>query len=193
MGKTMTKGSAHSGAEANQIDVDGAGAGGKAAPEPFCGDFAMRIGRDGTWYYRDSPILRPALVKLFAAVLRRDAGGEYWLVTPVERGRIRVDDAPFTAVELTVEGTGREQTLRFRTNLDESVAAGPAFPLRVGGSAAAPRPYVLVRPGLEALILRPVYYELVERGIAGEGAAAGRFGVWSRGVFFALAPGEEGP
>ena len=85
----------------------------------------MRIARDGTWYYRGSPIARKPLVKLFASVLKRDAQGDYWLITPVERGRIEVEDAPFTAVELATAGSGPEQVLSFRSNLDEWVEAGP--------------------------------------------------------------------
>lgn len=155
---------------------------------PSCGDFDIRIARDGTWHYRDSPIARIALVKLFASVLSRDAAGEYWLTTPVERGRIRVDDAPFTAVELTAEGRGREQSLIFRTNLDERVAAGSAHPIRVShaGPAGEPRPYVLARPGLEALIVRPVYYRLIALAVEEASHGEGVLGVWSGGIFFPL-------
>lgn len=154
----------------------------------LCGDVDIRIGRDGTWFYHGSPIGRKPLVKLFASVLRRDAAGDYWLVTPAERARIRVDDAPFVAVELETAGAGAGQTLRFRTNLDEWVAAGPDRPIRVATDAASgePSPYVTVRPGLEALIARSVFYELVD--LAVEDAAAGTLAVWSGGVPFALGP-----
>src|ERR671923_724979 len=91
---------------------------GSSARQQFCGDIDIRIGRDGTWFYHGSPIGRKPLVKLFASVLRREANGEYWLVTPAERGRVEVEDAPFVAVELAVEGSGYDQVLRFRTNLD---------------------------------------------------------------------------
>ena len=161
------------------------------------GDLNMRIAVDGTWFYRGSPIGRLPLVKLFASVLRREADGGYWLVTPAERGRIAVDDAPFVAVELTVEGEGREQRLIFRTNLDEIVTAGPDHPLRVATAEdGEPRPYILVRSGgaapLEALIVRPVFYELVDRAHEEEIDGAVRFGVWSGGRFFDLGdPGEE--
>jgi uncharacterized protein len=176
---------------ANEIDATAESAPAAAARDagrPACGDFDMRIGRDGTWYYRGSPIGRKELVKLFATVLRREEDGSYWLVTPYERGRIAVDDAPFTAVELAVEGEGREQSLLFRTNLDERVAAGREHPIRLSYDAASgePSPYILVRPGLEALILRPVYYQLVELGAIEEWEEGGLLGIWSGGVLFSL-------
>ena len=156
-------------------------------------DLDMRIAHDGTWYYRGSPINRPALVKLFASVLRREDDGSYWLVTPAERGRVAVEDAPFIAVALDAQGAGQNQRLIFRSNLDEIVAAGPDHPLRVETAAdGTPAPYILVRPGLEARIARPVFYELVE--LAAEETVGGqtRFGVWSDGVFFELGdPGED--
>ena len=149
-----------------------------------CGDLDMRIARDGTWYYHGSPIGRKRLVALFASVLRREADSEYYLVTPVEKGRVAVDDAPFVAVEVSVEGAGEDQLLEFRTNLDEVVTAGPGHPIRVAHNqlTGEPAPYVLVRDELEALIARPVYYQLVELGVE-HGAS---YGVWSGGVFFAL-------
>lgn len=152
-----------------------------------CGDFDIQIARDGTWFYHGSPITRKPLVKLFASVLRRDEQGEYWLQTPVEKGRIRVEDAPFVAVELTVSGTGAGQELSFRTNLDEIVIAGPGHPIRVAEESGTrePRPYVAVRDRLDALIARPVFYQLVDLGEERAGPAPG-FGVWSRGAFFAL-------
>ena len=147
----------------------------------------MRIARDGSWLYRGSPISRLALVKLFASVLRREADGGYWLVTPAERGRIEVEDAPFLAVAMTVEGEGRDQALIFRTNLDEFVTAGPGNPLRVETAAnGEPRPYILVRDGLEARLARPVFYELVDRAAEEEVAGVVQFGVWSQRVFFRL-------
>lgn len=154
---------------------------------PRCGDFDMRIARDGTWFYRGSPIERKPLVKLFSTVLRRESG-EFWLVTPVERGRIQVDDAPFTAVEVTARGTGRDQELSFRTNLDDFVIADCEHPIRVSyhREAGEPSPYVLVRPGLEALILRPVFYHLVELGEVRSIDGMDQLGVWSRGQFFPL-------
>ena len=159
------------------------------------GDLDMRIARDGTWYYRGSPITRQRLVKLFASVLRRDDDGGYSLVTPAERGRIIVEDAPFVAVELMTEGEGRQRTLSFRTNLDEIVAAGPEHRLRVDTAEnGEPAPYLLVRPGLEALINRPVFYELVELADAEReaGITAGEgVGVWSGGMFFDLGDPED--
>lgn len=160
---------------------------------PRCGDFDMRIARDGTWFYRGSPINRKPLVKLFSAVLRREDDGEYWLVTPVERGRIEVEDAPFTAVEVTARGTGRDQELTFRTNLDDFVIADCDHPIRVSHRrnqtnqpGGEPRPYVLIRPGLEALILRPVFYHLVDLGEMRQIERVEQLGVWSGGQFFAL-------
>src|SRR5215469_8404949 len=132
-------------------------------PPLHLGDLEMRIAHDGTWFYRGSPINRLALVKLFASVLRRETDGGYWLVTPAERGRIAVEDAPFIAVAVEREGEGRDQRLIFRTNLDQIVTAGPEHPLRVETAAdGTPAPYILVRPGLEARLARSVFYELVE-------------------------------
>lgn len=159
----------------------------------LCGDIDIRIGRDGTWFYHGSPIGRKPLVKLFASVLRRDETGDYWLQTPVEKARIQVDDAPFVAVEMTVEGTGRDQCLSFRSNLDESVRAGPDHPLRFAFDDATgePAPYIAMRPGLEALIARAVFYDLVD--LAEEDPNTHMLGVWSGGVFFVLGPTEEDP
>ncbi|MGE0258640.1 MAG: DUF1285 domain-containing protein [Alphaproteobacteria bacterium] len=155
-------------------------------------DLDMRIAHDGAWYYRGTPINRPALVKLFASVLRREDDGSYWLVTPAERGRVVVEDAPFIAVALEAEGEGRDRRLIFRTNLDEIVAAGPEHKLRVETAAdGAPAPYILVRPGLEARLARPVFYELVELGVEETVGGETKFGVWSGDVFFELGdPGD---
>ena len=155
-----------------------------------CGHFDIRIARDGTWYYRDSPIARMPLVRLFSTVLRRDEQGGYWLVTPAERGRITVDDAPFIAVELARHGAGPSQELIFRTNIDDSVAAGRDHPLRVVNDPATgePNPYILVRNGLEARLSRPVFYELVELGQEERVGDATLYGVWSKGEFFPLGP-----
>ena len=151
---------------------------------PAGGRYDIRIARDGTWYHEGRPIRRPALVKLFATVLSRDESGAFWLTTPVERGRISVDDAPFVAVELSREGDGPGQTLWFRTNIDQRVAAGPEHPIRVAFSAGTqePSPYILISQGLEALIVRPVYYRLADLVVD----HAGRLGVWSRHRFFPL-------
>jgi hypothetical protein len=160
--------------------------------------YDMRIARDGTWFYHGSPIGRIALVKLFATVLRRDDAGDFWLITPAERGRITVEDVPFVAVEVQAEGTGEAQTLSFRTNLDEWVTAGPDHPIRVdqgtvdqgatGGAelSDAPAPYILIRDRLEARIGRAVFYELV--GLAEERHTPQgiELGVWSGQTFFPL-------
>jgi len=174
----------------NSSPVDPA-AGGKRSPI-YRGDLDMRIARDGTWFYRESPIGRPALVRLFASVLRREPDGRYWLVTPAERGRIEVEDVPFLAVAMTVEGAGRDQQLIFRTNLDDIVTAGPDNPLRVETAASgAPAPYILVRDDLEARLARPVFYDLVELGKEEQIEETCQFGVWSKGRFFRL--GDPGP
>jgi len=156
--------------------------------EPIdCGDLEMRIARDGTWYYGGSAINRIPLVKLFASVLRREGDGNYWLVTPAERGRVVVEDVPFIAVAVEMQGAGRDQRLIFRTNLDEIVTAGPENPLRVETAAdGTPAPYILVRPGLEARLARPVFYELAELGHEEQVAGEEQFGVWSGGMFFRL-------
>ena len=147
----------------------------------------MRIARDGTWFYRGSPIGRKPLVKLFSTVLRHE-NGEFWLVTPAERGRILVDDAPFVAVEVDAVGEGKDRRLTFRTNVDDIVTVDAAHPIRVDHDPASgePSPYVTVRNGLEARILRPVYYHLVELGEFAEVDGAEQLGVWSSGRFFPL-------
>ena len=145
-----------------------------------CGDIGLRIARDGTWYYQGGPIGRKPLVKLFATVLRREDDG-FYLVTPVEKVPIEVEGEPFIAVEMTREGTGPDQRLSFRTNLDDVVTAGPehalGFRAEPGGGHA---PYVEVRDGLRAQLARPVYYELTELAVD----AGKSIGVWSGGVFF---------
>ncbi len=151
-----------------------------------CGDSEMRIARDGTWYHQGSPIGRPAMVRLFSTILRREPDGGYVLVTPVEKLDIEVEDAPFVAVEMKAEG----KALVFRLNTGDLVAAGPDHPLRFEAHAEGPRPYLHVRGGLEALIARPVYYELANLAIASDAEPAG---VSSNGAFFALEPAETGP
>ena len=168
-----------------------------------CGHFDIRIDRNGSWHYRNSPIGRKELVCLFASVLKREPDGTYWLETPVERGRIEVEDAPFVAVEMwwrdcvceDAPSDRPRQCLTFRTNLDEIVTADAEHPIRVHlcPKTREPRPYVLVRPGLEAKINRAVFYELV--ALAQPEAIDGRqvLGVWSEGVFFPIdevPPGE---
>jgi len=155
-----------------------------------CGHFDMRVTRDGTWHYRGSPIHRKPLVALFSSVLRRDADGQFWLETPFERGRIDVDDAPFVAVAMEVEGSGPDQVIIFHTNLDETVTAGPDHPIRVAfdESTGEPSPYVRVRDNLEALMTRAVFYELAE--LAVEHSETGPPGVRSGGAFYPLAEEE---
>ena len=153
-----------------------------------CACFDIRIARDGTWYHQGGPIRRKNMCKLFSTVLRRSDDGRYFLVTPVEKGEISVDDAPFTAVEIIATGEGRGQTITFRTNLDHLVVADAAHPIRVAANAETgePSPYIMVRDNMEALILRPQFYQLVE--MAEESTENGRttLGVWSAGQFFEL-------
>ena len=151
---------------------------------PFCGDIDMRIARDGTWFYGGTPIARPALVRLFASVLRRDAD-RFVLVTPVEKLGITVEDAPFLAVELDGDpGTG----LRLRTNLDDWVTLGPDHPLRFApGAGGALKPYARVRGDLWALAARPVFYELVAAGETREVEGRALFGIASGASFFPMA------
>ena len=146
---------------------------------PHCGDSGMRIARDGTWYHDGVPIRRPAMVRLFAGLLRREEDGRHVLVTPVEKLDIVVEDAPFLAVEARSEGAGAERRIAFRLNTDEPVVAGPDHRLHLVDG----RPYLTVRAGLEAAIARPVYYELAELAL-GEGGNPP--GLWSDGLFFPL-------
>ena len=153
-------------------------------------DFNMKIAMDGKWYYQGTPINRMALVKLFAGVLTKDRNGIYWLVTPVERGTIEVEDAPFLAVEVNFEKdhTDNLDNFVFRTNLDETVVCGPKNPLRIqfDPSTGEPRPYILVRDGLEARLTRSVYYQLVEMAIENETEGQKVLGIWSKETFFPL-------
>lgn len=150
-----------------------------------CGDSAMRIARDGTWFHEGSPIGRAAMVRLFSTILRREPDGSYVLVTPGEKLSIAVEDAPFVAVELKTEGAGPARRLAFRLNTDELVVAGPDHPLRFAARENGPHPYLTVRRGLEALVARPVYYELANLAIEEDAAPPG---LWSEGAFFALEP-----
>ncbi len=157
---------------------------------PFCGDIDMRISRDGTWFYQGTPIGRPGLVRLFSTILRRD-GDAYFLVTPVEKVGITVEDAPFVAVDFEVAGDGADRSLRFETNVGDHVTAGSDHPIRVerDPETGEPSPYVHVRAGLEALIDRKSFYRLVEIGDRRDGW----FGLWSGGVFFRVIPEAELP
>ena len=149
-----------------------------------CGDSEMRIARDGTWFHQGSPIGREAMVRLFSTILRRESDGSYVLVTPGEKLDIAVEDAPFLAVEVKSEGEGAARRLAFRLNTGELLVAGPANALRFETRADGPHPYLQVRAGLEALVARTVYYELANLALD-EGAHPP--GLWSDGVFFAMA------
>lgn len=157
-----------------------------------CGDIDMRIARDGTWYYMGTPIGRKPMVKPFSTIIRRD-GDDYFLVTPVEKCGIRVDDAPFVAVSLSVEGGGRDQLLRFITNVEDEVVAGIEHPLRVEIDALTgePAPYLHVRVNLEALIHRNVFYQLVDLAVTEQCDGRDWLGVWSSGQFFPIGPASE--
>jgi hypothetical protein len=158
---------------------------------PFCGDIDMRIATDGTWFYNGTPIGRHALVKLFSTVIRRD-GDNYFLVTPVEKLGIRVEDAPFQAVEMATTGEGEARSLAFRTNVDELVSAGRDHPLRFErGAAGGLKPYLLVRRNLWARVTRALTYDLLALGEIREGAAGAMFGVWAGGAFHAAVPASE--
>ncbi|WP_029935157.1 DUF1285 domain-containing protein [Sphingomonas sp. UNC305MFCol5.2] len=148
-----------------------------------CGDSEMRIARDGTWFHQGSPIGRAPMVRLFSTILRREGDGRFVLVTPVEKLDIEVEDAPFIAVEMKVDGEGEAMKLAFRLNTGDLVTAGPDQPLRFDEREDGPRPYLHVRGGLEALIARPVYYELAGIALANNREP---HGVWSNGAFFAL-------
>ena len=159
---------------------------------PFCGDLDMRIARDGTWFYLGTPIGRFELVRLFSSILKLE-DGKYFLVTPVEKVGITVDDAPFVAVDFEATGDGVDQVLRFTTHVGDTVAAGPDNPIRVARDpeTGEPSPYVHVRAGLEALIDRKSFYRLVEIGAHHDVNGQSWFGLWSGGAFFAMIPAAE--
>jgi uncharacterized protein len=151
---------------------------------PYCGDIGMKIRADGVWIYCGTPIGRMPLVKLFAGVLRKDADGKHYLVTPAEKVDVEVADSAFMAVEMEVRGTGRDQLLVFRTNVDDIVEAGPEHPIRfaIEPGSEGLKPYLLVRGRLEALVTRALYYDLVELAVD----EAEGLGLWSGGAFFAM-------
>jgi len=152
---------------------------------PFCGDLDIRIARDGTWFYLGTPISRAPLVKLFASILKRE-GDRYFLVTPVEKVGIRVDDAPLLATDFGATGTGRDQILTFMTKTDDTATAGVTHPLRITHNPVTgePSPYILIRANLEALIDRKSFYRLFELGCHEAHEGQSWFGVWSSGQFF---------
>jgi len=162
---------------------------------PYCGEIDLRIASDGTWFYQRTPIGRAALVKLFASVLKRE-GDHYYLVTPVEKCGIVVDDAPFLAVELKIErpdSRGRHQVLNFRTNVDDWVACGPGHELRFEPETATGglKPYLHVRRDLWAKVSRALFYDLVELGEERDVNGTRMFGVASAGEFYAMAPADS--
>lgn len=158
---------------------------------PFCGDLDMRIARDGTWFYLGTPIGRKPLVKLFSSILKLE-DGNYFLVTPVEKVGITVDDAPFVAVDFTAQGEGRDQVITFETHVGDLVAADAKHPLRVTRSEDnTPRPYIEVRRGLEALIDRKSFYRLVELCCVETVDGEDWFGLWSGGEFFKVIPADD--
>jgi hypothetical protein len=193
MGTSLTPGSADQRPEAGHAKPAAEKSARPKRVPVDCGDLPFVIKRDGAWHYRGTAIGRKELVCLFASVLKRDAEGAYILETPAERGRIAVEDVPFVAVELDWAGDGRQQTLSFRTNVDEVVTAGPDHPIRVGHDllTCEPTPYLLVRGspgqfGIEARIGRAVYYELVALAVPEWVGCRRMLGVWSRGKFFPL-------
>lgn len=155
---------------------------------PFCGDLDMRIARDGTWFYQGTPIGRPGLVKLFSSILKKE-GKKYFLVTPVEKVGITVDDAPFVAVDFEASGDGEDQVLTFVTQVDDKAVASADLPIRVvrDPDTGEPSPYVRIRAELDALIDRKSFYRLVDIGTHKDGW----FGLWSGGTFFEVIPSED--
>lgn len=156
----------------------------QACPKPEK-EFHMKICRDGSWWHEGRPIRRQNMVQLFSTVLKREKDGSFWLETPAEKGRIEVEDAPFLAVEMIVAGTGRNQILKFRTNVDDvaTLDADHLLRIEIDPKTQEPRPYIRVRENLEARLLRPVFYELVSLGVENP---PGEIGVWSAGQFFSL-------
>jgi len=181
---------------ASQIDQSGA-AGNSLPPldkwnPDLSGDIDIRITRDGVWLYKGEPLAREAIVRLFSTVLRREADGEYYLVTPVEKWRITVEDAPLLAHSLKVEGEGKSQTLFLTTNVGERLAVGDEHPLHVGTypDSDEPRPVISVRHGLEARVVTSAYYDLAECVVEADSSEnSGTLGVWSGGKFYEIGQG----
>ncbi|WP_157505708.1 DUF1285 domain-containing protein [Geminicoccus roseus] len=186
-------------AEPEQAGGGGPPSGGERAL-PDCGDLDMRIAADGSWYHQGGRIGRTQLVKLFAGVLRREEDGSHWLVTPVERCRVAVEDAPFLAVEALAEGEGQARRLRLRTNIDQWIEVGDAHPLRIGQAHDGQlRLYAAVERGLEAALARPVWYQILDLALADSETAANEaatsrggqgeaIGLWAGGRWFDLSP-----
>lgn len=161
---------------------------------PFCGEIDMRIRRDGVWFHDGTPIGRPGMVKLFSSILKRE-GDKYFLVTPVEKVGITVDDAPLIVIDVTAAGTGPHQTLTFTTLTDDVAVAGPANPIRIAFDPATgePSPYILIRANLEALIDRKSFYRLIDLGTQSLHEGVRWFGLWSGGTFFPVIPAADLP
>lgn len=159
---------------------------------PYCGEIDMRIARDGTWFHDGTPIGRMPLVKLFSSILRVE-GGKFFLVTPVEKVGIKVDDAPLLAIDFEATGAGADQVLRFFTKTEDEVDASAENLIRVerDPQTGEPSPYVHIRRGLEALIDRKSFYRLIERGSHAEHQGQSWFGLWSSGTFFPIIPSAE--
>ena len=152
---------------------------------PFCGHSGMRIARDGSWYHEGRPIDRPAMVRLFASVLRREADGSHMLVTPVEKLAIDVEATAFRATQMTMSGDREDRRIGLTLDSGDGLVVGPVHPLSVIQADDGPSPRVAVRFGLEAELARPLYYELAEVALA-EGHDPP--GIWSDGAFFTLVP-----
>jgi hypothetical protein len=160
---------------------------------PFCGDIDMAIARDGTWFYQGSPIGRAAMVKLFSGILKRE-GDAYFLVTPVEKVGIRVDDLPLHAIDVDAAGEGAAQVLTFRTRTADDVVAGPENPIAVDiGADGQPAPRVHVRRGLWARVDRKTFYRMIDLGQTAVHEGRMFFGLWSSGQFFPIIPSDELP
>nr|WP_262331959.1 DUF1285 domain-containing protein [Bosea sp. BH3] len=158
---------------------------------PFCGDLDMRIAADGTWFYLGTPIGRPALVRLFSSVLKRE-GDDYFLVTPVEKVGIRVEDAPFQAVEMQVDGEGDARSIAFRTQVDDLLSVGPDHELRFERAEKdGLKPYVHVRRGLWARLTRALTYDLLALGEVREVGGEAMFGIAAAGQFYPALPASE--
>ena len=159
---------------------------------PFCGDLDIRIARDGTWFYLGTPIGRFNLIKLFSSILRKD-GEKYFLITPVEKVGIVVDDAPFLGIDFTVSGSDKDQVICFETNVGDYAKLSAENPIRVirNEKTEEPSPYILIRNGLEALIDRKSFYRLVELGTQEKVDGKNWFGVFSSGTFFPIIQSNE--
>ena len=165
--------------------------------DAVCGEIDIRIDATGLWHYHGSPIGRKELVRLFSSVLQRDKNGDFWLITPVEKGRIQVDDAPFMAIIMTVDGKAEDQALHFETNVGDTLMAGPEHPIHIvtNPETGEPAPYVRVRGSdeapLDAKINRAVFYDLVELAVERETTDGPMLGVWSGGSFFTIGALEQ--